>query len=1525
MLVSKYKIVNVMVLLCLLLGINNAIHAQNTRSNLVLMPVQGFASLTPPYSPYLSELYETGSAKFSASLTFKDLSETSVDVRFKLIITRDNQEVMVTKDNFFPLNRVSLTAGVPYRVAGEDWAEYFNTNNLVIAASDRQSIVDKGILPEGFYTFSIVVLDFNSGKELSNPIAISGNFLLGGIPQLIAPKANYMVPYAPQNIIFQWVMTAPPLFPENTEYVFTMYELTNPGVAPEVAVQNGNVVKIFESEPTARSMFVYDASAPSLEIGKKYVYYVKVQDKTGKSVFRNEGLSEPYWFVYGFPEGGKIPLTTPEDKYQYNLSDKQLFDWEVIDNKAIPTQPVSYYLKVVKLRSEDQDLTEALKLNEAVYEETSKASTSNSGFSTIVKPSFERDKWFAWEVKAYSGDQMVARSEVRKFKGAPLLDKFTVGNHEVIVVSTSNTDLTNLSGVGIVKLDAKGTTTAEIDFKNIHIVKKGNLFQLESGTLYKDIVNGTPIEIQPINKALKPVTYTPTAVKLDKTALYLRSDLRIPIDMVLDEDDPKIVIKDKWVNYNSYYLRGGIKIGGDFDLMEPLNFKITLDTLSSLVIGGAGYQLFYYGHVALPENTKNIDGKRIQVPFKNLERLNYFELNDEAMSLNFESYRPVSNIDQTVKPHKIVFDFSEKESPGSFDNDWKGCFVSSYTLNHQPKLDKTSGRVTFSEEYNKEVDLNVYANLKNWFTGLGLQYVSEEDFSNSFKTKFNTFPCTPAVFKFEVENSLVKEGEFRGRIKIPVVSDSRDYEVYSKINNDGFIDGFLADDLSNQKIYFSKDALESKAELTIKRCVFADNDHFDMTVDIAVPYIKVKVDNVPAFKAYGDYQIGFGKRNGIAEFSEQVVGKYDNLFDLVFENFGTAFQGGRYVYYAATTINMSQDVTSPTDGPVKVNIFGTQATDESLGIKNDYTAAPVVAIPVAVTTAPPAQVPLVDSIAFKLECCIAKLEGKIGIKKNDPEWGTCFTGKIKGFVYAPSEIVCGSTIIIGRTPAKLDYWFFDLFMYDQGIGVTLVPALVNIVGLEGRMFRHMSAKIDKSGKKAEIKIDPSVNYGAGLYAQLIDLPTNGQNIKADIGIEMKVLDGDFQMAIKGQATVLNLTPRTPNKGISDEVKKKAEKEIEKQGEEQINNKEFKVANWTFKPKVSIGDESGSLIGKNENTTLSLGANVKSQSVFFKYDDKDWKIGIAGSKPKKTFAFDFEKKTGSPTFGFGISYLPGDSMGLNFKTPDFGLAGAYYDTKKFVSFRMNYKDFKMSVSGSIKSKKYAMFYQPQNGYSIFTSVDIIKELGDFGIKFPGTDLSLSYYATGGKVKYNDLIAVDFDKKTKKGSFSTAINGNKFDMVGDPNGGWFKFVHKDFDIAADMNISSKAGKLTYDNKQGKKYGFAINAKNKTGLIDIEDNGFKFKLGTGEEKGSGVFDLSWASNKRFAVNANVIKKNGSFLFQDGSNIFNTILSDDSALINTSINGVSLYATGHKSGRGGISYAQGGNEVRMFGSKEGKGNLFV
>jgi len=104
----------------------------------------------------------------------------------------------------------------------------------------------------------------------------------------------------------------------------------------------------------------------------------------------------------------------------------------------------------------------------------------------------------------------------------------------------------------------------------------------------------------------------------------------------------------------------------------------------------------------------------------------------------------------------------------------------------------------------------------------------------------------------------------------------------------------------------------------------------------------------------------------------------------------------------------------------------------------------------------------------------------------------------------------------------MDYWYFDAYFNDtEGMGLSVFGAF-NLTALEGRIYRHMS--YDTTEK--EYTVDPSVNFGAGLYMQIID-PSGGRMLAADIAAEVEVTGKDFVVNVQGDFKMINDDGRSP--------------------------------------------------------------------------------------------------------------------------------------------------------------------------------------------------------------------------------------------------------------------------------------------------------------------------------------------------------------------------------------------------------------
>jgi len=180
----------------------------------ILLSIAGFSQitnpvtvnllLTPPHSAMLNEYTTPGSDKIIANIRLNDLNEPMWNVRLKISL-ESNMVRISTKANYRPPTPVELLPGSVIQVSGEDLAPYLNYANIDVQCITMYELQQNGILPEGFYTFSIEVYDYNSNRLLSNTANFNAFIQLNGVPLIQTPVTGSVVMHSsPLYIPFQW-------------------------------------------------------------------------------------------------------------------------------------------------------------------------------------------------------------------------------------------------------------------------------------------------------------------------------------------------------------------------------------------------------------------------------------------------------------------------------------------------------------------------------------------------------------------------------------------------------------------------------------------------------------------------------------------------------------------------------------------------------------------------------------------------------------------------------------------------------------------------------------------------------------------------------------------------------------------------------------------------------------------------------------------------------------------------------------------------------------------------------------------------------------------------------------------------------------------------------------------------------------------------------------------------------------------------------------------------------------------------
>ena len=876
------------------------------------------STLLPPYPVYLADYVEAGSNKFTANVLFNDFNEPSREIYLKIRIESSSLK-LETKPEFFPKSPFTVYPGINMVISGDDLYEYFDWDNLVVTGVPKSQLAASGRLPEGFYTFCTEVWDYQSRQKISNTDCKYVNITLGEPPVILQPACESIVKGQDvQNIVFQW--QSPNTNPLATEYKLTLYEIPDPQADPKTSIANGVARQIFQSEPQTLTTFNYDMSAPLLDKGMKYAFTVQASNTEGKDLFKNDGISEVCWFHYGWPEGGTVNLVSPPDKESFTIRQTKYFEWSAPDNLTNHNQPVAYEVKIVK--TDSLDPADALEMNPAWYTHTEPSRvTRNGGYFILGKP-IEVLHEYAWQVKAFSDDQEIAKSLVQTFYGPPVIEEFYAGNHKVKVLKTYNTNKTDLSGQGEIRLskDENGEHWEKVEFEHLNLINTAGLYVLHSGAIKHKLPDFPNIILSPRHADNDSAIFYPDSIRLDRNGLYIKGTVEWDLPFPSTSKQKAVVqSRPSWINFNSYQLLGNAYLHdkNQYDLLEPFNFRLELANTSDFFIVDNKYTQRFNGKLLLPENITGSVESRVSVPFSRVEQLFYLPLANLALN---NPVRLVRNTKMYLQINEAVIDLSNKTSPEKFisNNKWKGLYINDFDLVLKSNVDRY-GQLTLINDINKNFTLAGGDSLECWAVTEGLYLDCMVNFTGDDKSRFNDFPSQLTTLEIDIDNSSVNSSQLMGKMKIPLISETKDYTYTVPVSNDGFQNGYLDEELAGQRFAFNPDGGDQKLFVTINRAVFAEKKMLDMNVSVEWPSLGMAMDRVEGLRLWGNYDLGFGSPNGTVNLNNQVAGKMGD-FPITSTTIGAGKSTGIFAFGTSATIVMSDDVAGA-DGPPVVNIY----------------------------------------------------------------------------------------------------------------------------------------------------------------------------------------------------------------------------------------------------------------------------------------------------------------------------------------------------------------------------------------------------------------------------------------------------------------------------------------------------------------------------------------------------------------------------------------------------------------------------
>ncbi|ASU32558.1 hypothetical protein [Mucilaginibacter xinganensis] len=270
----------------------------------------------PPYSPYYSDYYGVNASK--VAITVQNLTGRVLKIKLAGQLTgKGNNVRLATYTNYVPLQAIILAPFEIKQLNGTALKNIFDVNAISVTGIDKAKLAVSSRLPEGDYDLCLQAVDYANPQNVLSSNAASCSpisIIYPEAPQLAAPaNASTVSATNPQSIIFNWFNAN--LVPVGTVYNITMAEMPDIAVNP-TQVLNATALPLLSQNVSGLSYF-YNVLNLQLKPGKRYAWRVTASDPSGKTIFKNNGVSAASYFTYG---ENKPSPTTDNGQIANNLN-----------------------------------------------------------------------------------------------------------------------------------------------------------------------------------------------------------------------------------------------------------------------------------------------------------------------------------------------------------------------------------------------------------------------------------------------------------------------------------------------------------------------------------------------------------------------------------------------------------------------------------------------------------------------------------------------------------------------------------------------------------------------------------------------------------------------------------------------------------------------------------------------------------------------------------------------------------------------------------------------------------------------------------------------------------------------------------------------------------------------------------------------------------------------------------------------------------------------------------------------------
>lgn len=881
---------------------------------------------------FLDEFADPFHPRIRASIYFTDFNQGNWKFSLRLTIKGPSGIILRTSPKLRPDFATEVYAGQTKVLEGTDLAWYFDPAHLDFSGLDRIQFNKTKRLPEGQYTFCFEALDYETGKELSLP-ACASTWLSLSDPVIITAPANSAVieNTALPSILFQWQLSnvTAGVNPAQVAHVFRIYEVLNNWSNPASAILNNQVFPIWESPPQSQNYLLYGLSEPPLVRGRRYVFTVTSASADGRERFKNQGVSSPAFFHYGYHEGDTLQIIKPEDQFQFTLSSASQFKWRK-PTHALPSQLITYSLRVVEINN-NQSPASAIANNTAFYQQEYlpvNDAVLDKTIPVMFWMNIRRMGNYAWQVIARSGWQEVARSPVQSFIGPPAIESFIAGGFLMTVTKLTSFDtITRIaSGKCRTVLNPLWLQPSGFSFNGIQLSSLGaNEWVMINGVIRDAIKSGTfalsPDSIVDNGKA----SFMADSVLVDVSSLRLSGEIlwRFPHAVTSGKAGEMRSLRTRMALANStFYLNtsAGVALrqAYRFNLLEPVGFSLRIDQGSFVNVYQSRYRLNFNGFAEVAASLFGDAAAPVNFAFENAKQIFYLQQKD---NVNSESFFLAKNCNIEIRPRSYCIDLSEKISPAEFGHDtlWKGLLLDKAEIFLPKSLEQTSQlKLPLARTYTL---LNMPGDsVLNHLSAKGLFFKNKLVFADADTLKLNTFPSRKTYFYTHIVQSKIEKAFISGGIVIPLLDTLHGFEFQANLKESGFEEAFLQQGLAGKNFTFNAaGSAEQKIPIQIQRAVFKGKNRLELDVDLSWPGFSLQIPNVQGLSIWGNGNIGFDVPNGKSALTYQCKGQASK-FDLTVDYLGCGRNGNAYAFGASAKINLDEEISGEA-GPPVINAY----------------------------------------------------------------------------------------------------------------------------------------------------------------------------------------------------------------------------------------------------------------------------------------------------------------------------------------------------------------------------------------------------------------------------------------------------------------------------------------------------------------------------------------------------------------------------------------------------------------------------